>query len=60
MEEHRRTRRARRHRVIDPLGLALGIRRHRRLAQKDNEVLIDSAGELYDGTKMEGQPARRS
>jgi cytochrome c5 len=43
------------HRVIDPLGLALdnfdvtGAWR-----TKDNEVPVDVAGDLYDGTKMDG------
>ena len=43
------------HRVIDPLGLALenfdptGAWRIR-----DNEILIDASGELYDGTPLNG------
>ncbi|MGE0815960.1 MAG: DUF1592 domain-containing protein [Vicinamibacterales bacterium] len=43
------------HRVIDPLGLALenfDVTGKWRI--KDNEVPIDSVGELYDGTKMNG------
>jgi mono/diheme cytochrome c family protein len=49
------------HRVIDPLGLALenfDVTGAWRI--KDNEVPIDSAGELYDGTKMEGPGGLRS
>jgi hypothetical protein len=56
MEEHRKNPACTScHRVIDPLGLALenfdatGMWRI-----KDNGVPIDSAGVLYDGTKMEG------
>jgi mono/diheme cytochrome c family protein len=43
------------HKVIDPLGLALenfDVTGKWRI--KDNEVPIDSVGELYDGTKMQG------
>ena len=43
------------HKVIDPLGLALenfDVTGKWRI--KDNEVPIDSVGELYDGTKMNG------
>ena len=56
MEEHRKNPACTScHKVIDPLGLALdnfdvtGAWRTR-----DNEVPVDSAGTLYDGTKMEG------
>ncbi|MDE3153731.1 MAG: DUF1592 domain-containing protein [Acidobacteriota bacterium] len=43
------------HRVIDPLGLALDnfdVTGAWRI--KDNEVPVDAAGELYDGTKITG------
>ena len=43
------------HKVIDPLGLALenfDVTGKWRI--KDNEVAIDSVGELYDGSKMNG------
>ena len=43
------------HRVIDPLGLALDnfdVTGAWRI--KDNEVPVDTAGELYDGTKISG------
>jgi mono/diheme cytochrome c family protein len=49
------------HRVIDPLGLALenfDVTGAWRI--KDNEVPIDPAGELYDGTKMEGPAGLRN
>ncbi len=56
MEEHRKNPACTScHKVIDPLGLALdnfdvtGAWRTR-----DNEVPVDSAGTLYDGTRMEG------
>jgi hypothetical protein len=49
------------HRVIDPLGLALenfDVTGKWRI--KDNGVPIDSTGELYDGTKMEGPAGLRA
>jgi hypothetical protein len=56
MEEHRKNPACTScHKVIDPLGLALenfdstGVWRI-----KDNEVPVDSVGDLYDGTKMDG------
>jgi len=49
------------HRVIDPLGLALEnfdvVGRYR---IKDNGVPVDSKGQLYDGTDMEGAAGLRS
>jgi hypothetical protein len=48
------------HRVIDPLGLALehyDVTGQYRI--KDNGVPVDSTGELYDGTKMEGAEGLR-
>ncbi|MGE3190671.1 MAG: DUF1592 domain-containing protein, partial [Vicinamibacterales bacterium] len=48
------------HRVIDPIGLALenfDVTGHYRI--KDNGVPVDSAGTLYDGTKMEGPSGLR-
>jgi hypothetical protein len=62
MEEHRKNPACNScHRVIDPLGLALenydptGAWRI-----KDNEVAVDPAGVLYDGTKVEGPASLRS
>jgi Protein of unknown function (DUF1592)/Protein of unknown function (DUF1588)/Protein of unknown function (DUF1587)/Protein of unknown function (DUF1585)/Protein of unknown function (DUF1595)/Planctomycete cytochrome C len=49
------------HRVIDPLGLALenfDVTGAWRI--KDNEVRIDSVGDLYDGTKMAGPAGLRA
>jgi hypothetical protein len=61
MEEHRKNPSCNScHRVIDPLGLALenfdvvGVWR-----TKDNEVPVDSVGDLYDGTKMSGPAGLR-
>ena len=48
------------HRVIDPLGLALDnfdVTGAWRI--KDNEVPVDVAGDLYDGTRMEGAAGLR-
>jgi mono/diheme cytochrome c family protein len=49
------------HRVIDPLGLALEnfdvVGRYR---IKDNGVPVDSTGQLYDGTQMEGAAGLRA
>jgi mono/diheme cytochrome c family protein len=49
------------HRVIDPIGLALEnfdvVGRYR---TKDNGVTVDSTGQLYDGTQMEGAAGLRS
>ncbi len=48
------------HRVIDPIGLALEnfdvVGRYR---IKDNGVPVDSTGQLYDGTQMEGAAGLR-
>jgi cytochrome c553 len=49
------------HRVIDPLGLALenfDVTGQYRI--KDNGVPVDSTGELYDGTRMEGADGLRN
>ena len=49
------------HRVIDPLGLALehfDVTGQYRI--KDNGVPVDSTGELYDGTKMQGADGLRA
>ena len=49
------------HRMIDPPGLALenfDVTGAWRI--KDNEVPVDSVGELYDGTKMEGPTGLRA
>jgi hypothetical protein len=56
MEEHRKNPAcAPCHRVIDPLGLALeNFDATGKWRIKDNGQPIDSVGELYDGTKMEG------
>ena len=49
------------HRVIDPIGLSLEnfdvVGRYR---IKDNGVPVDSTGQLYDGTQMEGAAGLRS
>ncbi len=61
MEEHRKNPAcASCHRVIDPLGLALenfDVTGAWRI--KDNEVPVDSIGDLYDGTKMDGPAGLR-
>ena len=56
MEEHRKNPACTScHRVIDPLGLALeNFDATGAWRIKDNEAPIDSIGDLYDGTKMEG------
>jgi len=49
------------HRVIDPLGLALdNFDATGAWRIKDNEVPVDSVGELYDGTRMEGPAGLRN
>jgi len=62
MEEHRKNPACTScHKVMDPLGLALenfdvtGVWRI-----KDNGVPVDPAGDLYDGTKLDGPVALRS
>ena len=61
MEEHRKNPSCNScHRVIDPLGLALenfDVTGAWRI--KDNEMPIDSIGDLYDGTKMDGPAGLR-
>jgi hypothetical protein len=56
MEEHRASPACSScHRVIDPLGLALehfDVTGHERI--KDNGQPIDAAGQLYDGTRIDG------
>jgi hypothetical protein len=61
MEEHRKSPQCTScHRVIDPLGLALeNFDATGAWRIKDNEVAIDSVGNLYDGTKMEGPAGLR-
>jgi mono/diheme cytochrome c family protein len=56
MEEHRKNPACTScHRVIDPLGLALeNFDATGAWRIKDNEVAVDSVGDLYDGTKMDG------
>ena len=49
------------HRVIDPIGLALenfDVTGQYRI--KDNGVPVDSTGQLYDGTEMEGAAGLRN
>jgi hypothetical protein len=62
MEEHRKNPACNScHRVIDPLGLALenfDVTGAWRI--KDNEVPVDSTGDLYDGTKMAGPAGLRA
>jgi len=61
MEEHRKNPTCNAcHRVIDPLGLALenfDVTGAWRI--KDNEAPIDSVGDLYDGTQMNGPDGLR-
>jgi hypothetical protein len=61
MEEHRKNPTCNAcHRFIDPLGLALDnfdVTGAWRI--KDNEVAVDSVGDLYDGTKMNGPQGLR-
>jgi len=62
MEEHRKNPAcASCHRVIDPIGLALeNFDPTGKWRIKDNEVPVDTAGVLYDGTKIDGASALRS
>jgi mono/diheme cytochrome c family protein len=62
MEEHRRNPACTScHRVIDPLGLALeNFDATGAWRIKDNEVPVDSVGDLYDGTKMNGPAGLRN
>jgi hypothetical protein len=49
------------HRMIDPIGLALeNFDATGALRIKDNGVPVDSTGQLYDGTRMEGAEGLRS
>jgi mono/diheme cytochrome c family protein len=61
MEEHRKNPACSScHRVIDPLGLALeNFDATGAWRIKDNEVPVDSVGDLYDGTKMNGPAGLR-
>jgi hypothetical protein len=61
MEEHRKNPACTScHKVIDPLGLALeNFDATGAWRIKDNEVPVDSAGDLYDGTKMNGPAGLR-
>src|SRR6266508_23363 len=61
MEEHRKNPSCSScHRVIDPLGLALeNFDVTGRWRIKDNEMPIDSVGDLYDGMKMDGPAGLR-
>ena len=61
MEEHRKNPACTScHRVIDPLGLALeNFDATGAWRIKDNEVPVDSVGDLYDGTKMNGPAGLR-
>ena len=62
MEEHRKSPACQScHRVIDPLGLALDnfdVTGKWRI--KDNEVAVDTAGVMYDGTKIDGPASLRA
>jgi mono/diheme cytochrome c family protein len=62
MEEHRKNPSCNScHRVIDPLGLALdNFDATGAWRIKDNEVPVDSVGELYDGSKVDGPAALRA
>jgi hypothetical protein len=61
MEEHRKSPACQScHKVIDPLGLALDnfdVTGKWRI--KDNGVAIDSAGVMYDGTRIDGPASLR-
>ena len=61
MEEHRKNPACTScHRVIDPLGLALeNFDATGAWRIKDNEVPVDSVGDLYDGTQMDGPAGLR-
>jgi hypothetical protein len=61
MEEHRKNPACVScHRVIDPIGLALdGFDPTGRWRIKDNEVPVDAAGVLYDGTRIDGPAGLR-
>ena len=61
MEEHRKNPACTScHRVIDPLGLALeNFDATGAWRIKDNEVLVDAVGDLYDGTRMDGPAGLR-
>src|SRR5258706_16218829 len=62
MEEHRKNPACQScHKVIDPLGLALDnfdVTGKWRI--KDNGVAIDSAGVMYDGTRIDGPASLRN
>jgi hypothetical protein len=62
MEEHRKNPTCNAcHRFIDPLGLALdNFDATGAWRIKDNEVAVDSVGDLYDGTKMNGPAGLRA
>jgi mono/diheme cytochrome c family protein len=62
MEEHRKNPSCNScHRVIDPLGLALdNFDATGAWRIKDNEVPVDSEGELYDGSKVDGPAGLRA
>ncbi|MCC7124522.1 MAG: DUF1592 domain-containing protein [Acidobacteria bacterium] len=62
MEEHRKNPSCNScHRVIDPLGLALdNFDATGAWRIKDNEVPVDSEGELYDGAKVNGPAGLRN
>jgi len=62
MEEHRKNPSCNScHRVIDPLGLALdNFDATGAWRIKDNEVPVDSEGELYDGSKVNGPAGLRA
>jgi hypothetical protein len=62
MEEHRKNPSCTPcHRVIDPLGLALeNFDATGKWRIKDNGQPIDSVGELYDGTRMDGPVGLRN
>jgi hypothetical protein len=61
MEEHRKNPACTScHRVIDPLGLALeSFDATGAWRIKDNEVPVDTLGDLYDGTKIDGPAGLR-
>jgi hypothetical protein len=62
MEEHRKNPACQScHRVIDPIGLSLEVFDVTgKLRTKDNEVTVDAAGVMYEGTKVNGPAGLRA
>ncbi len=62
MEDHRKSPACQScHRVIDPIGLSLEVFDVTgKLRTKDNEVPVDAAGVMYEGTKVDGPAGLRA